>query len=136
MGKDGDSAGWWGRHRLREPGATGRPADDRRLVYVASMVMLDSACRNLQVPALAWFTLVLGNRYDRRRERPPPCRDGSVGAVIAAWSAVTLMVAVELLMGMIRHGQADPAPRGRGTVGVDGRAARPGRPAGWCRTVC
>ncbi|MBA9001989.1 DUF2637 domain-containing protein [Thermomonospora cellulosilytica] len=87
------------------------------LVFVASMVMLDSARRRQQSPALARLALALGIGATVAVNVLHGLEHGPVGAVIAAWPAVTLVVVVELLMGMIRRGRtvpskapADPAP--------------------------
>ncbi|WP_173390840.1 DUF2637 domain-containing protein [Actinomadura litoris] len=95
-----------------EPGATGRlvPLTVDGLVYVASMVMLDAARRRVQAPALARFALVLGIGATVAVNVLHGVAHGPVGSVIAAWPAITLVVAVELLMGMIRRGHVDPAP--------------------------
>ncbi|WP_160574012.1 DUF2637 domain-containing protein [Actinomadura physcomitrii] len=92
------------------------------LVYVASMVLLDAARRRHQAPALARVALGLGIGATVAVNVLHGIAHGPVGAAIAAWPAVTLVVVVELLMGMIRRGRAAGA--------VDGRTSG-GRPLVW-----
>ncbi|MDL4814955.1 DUF2637 domain-containing protein [Actinomadura opuntiae] len=95
-----------------EPGSTGRlvPLTIDGLVYVASMVLLDAARRGAPVPFLARPALALGIGATVAVNVLHGIAHGPVGAVIAAWPAVTLVVVVELLMGMIRRGRAaEPA---------------------------
>lgn len=97
-----------------EPGSTGRlvPLTIDGLVYVASMVLLDAARRRAPVPFLARPALALGIGATVAVNVLHGIAHGLVGAVIAAWPAVTLVVTVELLMGMIRaarHPVATPA---------------------------
>ncbi|MCU1670502.1 MAG: hypothetical protein JWP40_3429 [Blastococcus sp.] len=75
------------------------------LVFVASMVMLDSARRGQSSPTLAKWALALGIGSTVAVNVLHGIAHGPVGAVIAAWPAVTLVVVVELLMGMIRRGR-------------------------------
>lgn len=88
-----------------ESGATGRlvPLTIDGLVYVASMVLLDSARRQVPPPALARLALALGIGATVAVNVLHGVAHGVVGALIAAWPAVTLVLAVELLMGMIRR---------------------------------
>ncbi|MGI5325506.1 DUF2637 domain-containing protein [Actinomadura nitritigenes] len=90
-----------------EPGSTGRlvPLTIDGLVYVASMVLLDAARRRAPVPFLARPALALGIGATVAVNVLHGIAHGPVGAVIAAWPAVTLVVVVELLMGMIRRGR-------------------------------
>lgn len=76
------------------------------LVYVASMVMLDSARRGQRPPGLAKWALGLGIGATVAVNVLHGIAHGPVGAVIAAWPAVCLVLVVELLMGMIRRGRA------------------------------
>ncbi|MDB4873521.1 MAG: hypothetical protein JWL97_4525 [Gemmatimonadales bacterium] len=78
------------------------------LVFVASMVMLDSARRGQSAPTLAKWALALGIGSTVAVNVLHGIAHGPVGAVIAAWPAVTLVVVVELLMGMIRRGRQVP----------------------------
>ncbi|MBA9002493.1 MULTISPECIES: DUF2637 domain-containing protein [Thermomonospora] len=82
------------------------------LVFVASLVMLDSARRRMPSPALARLALALGIGATVAVNVLHGLAHGPVGAVIAAWPAVTLVVVVELLMTMIRRARpaAEPVP--------------------------
>jgi hypothetical protein len=97
-----------------ETGATARllPLTIDGLVYVASMVLLDSARRGQRRPALAGWALAVGIGATLAANVLHGLSHGPVGAVIAAWPAVCLVLTVELLMGMIRRGRAveNPAP--------------------------
>lgn len=105
------------RHALtvaRDHGETGAtaymtPITIDGLVVVASMVMLDAARRRQHPPVLAWCALALGIGATLAVNILYGVQHGPVGAVIAAWPAVALTIAVELLMGMIRR-RAVPAP--------------------------
>lgn len=81
------------------------------LVLVASLVMLDAARRDAQAPALARWALGMGIGATVAVNVLHGLDHGPVGAVVAAWPAVTLVVVVELLMGLIRRGRsARPVP--------------------------
>jgi len=105
------------RHALtvaRDHGETGAtaymtPITIDGLVVVASMVMLDAARRRQHPPLLAWCALALGIGATLAVNILYGVQHGPVGAVIAAWPAIALTIAVELLMGMIRR-RAVPAP--------------------------
>jgi len=105
------------RHALtvaRDHGETGAtaymtPITIDGLVVVASMVMLDAARRRQHPPGLAWCALAMGIGATLAVNILYGVQHGPVGAVIAAWPAVALTIAVELLMGMIRR-RAVPAP--------------------------
>ena len=105
-----------------EAGWTGRlvPLTVDGLIYAGSMVMLDSARRKVPVPPLARWLLGLASR---RRSRPTSCTALATGrgAVVAAWPAVALVGSYELLMVIIRSGQA-PA----GTAAGPGASGAPG----------
>ncbi|MCW2904765.1 MAG: hypothetical protein JWO67_7030 [Streptosporangiaceae bacterium] len=112
-----------------EAGATARllPLTIDGLVFVASMVMLDSARRGQSAPALAKVALALGIGSTVAVNVLHGVAHGSIGAIIAAWPAVTLVVVVELLMEMIRRGRAGagaPAEPVRDAVEVSPAAAR------------
>lgn len=79
------------------------------LVFVASMVLLDAARRGDRAPGLARWALALGIGATVAVNVLHGIAHGPVGAVIAAWPAVTLVLVVELLMGMIRRGREVPA---------------------------
>lgn len=97
-----------------EQGATARllPLTIDGLVFVASMVMLDSARRGQAAPGLAKVALGLGIGATVAANVLHGIAHGPIGAIIAAWPAVTLVLVVELLMGMIRRGRVavTPAP--------------------------
>jgi hypothetical protein len=97
-----------------EAGATARllPLTIDGLVFVASMVMLDSARRGQPAPALAKVALALGIGSTVAVNVLHGLAHGPIGAVIAAWPAVTLVVVVELLMEMIRRGRAGDGSQG------------------------
>jgi hypothetical protein len=105
------------RHALtvaRDHGETGAtayltPATVDGLVLVASLVMLDAARRRQHPPVLAWCALALGIGATLGINVLYGIQHGTIGAAIAAWPAVALTIAVELLMGMIRR-RAVPAP--------------------------
>lgn len=91
-----------------ETGATARllPLTIDGMVYVASMVLLDSARRDRQAPGLAIATLALGIAATVAANVLHGIAHGVVGAIIAAWPAVTLVLVFELLMKMIRGSRA------------------------------
>ncbi|MFC5748895.1 DUF2637 domain-containing protein [Actinomadura rugatobispora] len=96
-----------------ETGTTGRllPLTIDGLVFVASLVLLDAARRRVSAPVLARVALALGIGATVAVNVLHGIAHGPIGAIIAAWPAVTLVVVVELLMGMIRLGRAEAAPR-------------------------
>lgn len=73
------------------------------LVFVASMVLLDSARHRQPPPALAKWALALGIGATVAVNVLHGIAHGPVGAVIAAWPALALVLTVELFMGMIRR---------------------------------
>ncbi|RAY13594.1 hypothetical protein DPM19_18115 [Actinomadura craniellae] len=90
-----------------EDGVTGylTPLTIDGLVFTASMVLLDAARRGDRPPALARVALALGVGATVAVNVLHGIERGPVGAVVAAWPAVTLVLVVELLMGMIRRGR-------------------------------
>jgi hypothetical protein len=72
------------------------------------MVMLDSARRGVQVPALALWLLGLGIVATLAANVTHGLGHGIIGAVVAAWPAVALVGSYELLM-MIIRGAGAPA---------------------------
>ncbi|ACZ84828.1 DUF2637 domain-containing protein [Streptosporangium roseum] len=78
-------------------------------IFASSMVLLDAARRGLPVPALARWTLGLGILATLAANVATGWAHGPVGAIVAAWPAVALVLSYELLMGMIRRGNV-PAP--------------------------
>jgi hypothetical protein len=76
------------------------------LIYVSSMVMLDSARRKVPVPPLARWLLGLGITATLAANMAHGLDHGASGAVVAAWPAVALVGSYELLMVIIRSTQA------------------------------
>jgi Protein of unknown function (DUF2637) len=72
------------------------------LIYASSMVMLDSARRKAPVPALARWLLGLGIAATLAANVAHGLGHGVIGAAVAAWPAVALVGAYELLMRIIR----------------------------------
>lgn len=87
------------------------------LVYAAGMVHLNSARRGESAGALAWLSLSLGIGATIAVNVLHGVKAGPVGAVVAAWPAVTLVLVVELLMGMIRRGRRGAPDSGDGDAG-------------------
>jgi hypothetical protein len=87
-----------------ETGITARlePATIDGLVYVSSMVNLYAARHRLPVPALARWLLALGIVATLAANMAQGWSHGPVGAVIAAWPAVSLVGSYELLVWIIR----------------------------------
>ncbi|GGK60040.1 hypothetical protein Ppa06_26210 [Planomonospora parontospora subsp. parontospora] len=82
-------------------------------IFASSMVMLDAARRGLPVPSLARWTLALGILATLAANVAHGWAHGPVGAIVAAWPAVALVLSYELLMGLIRRGAA---PAGKKAV--------------------
>jgi hypothetical protein len=74
--------------------------------------MLDSARRNMRVPALARWLLGLGIIATLAANVAHGLGHGIIGAVVAAWPAVALVGSYELLMMIIRGAQTGTAPSG------------------------
>ncbi|TMR95612.1 DUF2637 domain-containing protein [Nonomuraea basaltis] len=74
------------------------------LIFSSSMVLLDAARRSLEVPWLARFTLALGILATLAANVMHGWAHGPIGAIVAAWPAVALVLSYELLMGLIRRG--------------------------------
>jgi hypothetical protein len=72
------------------------------LIYASSMVMLDSARREVRVPALARWLLGLGIAATLAANVAHGLGHGPVGAAVAAWPAVALVGPYELFMTIIR----------------------------------
>jgi hypothetical protein len=91
-----------------ETGVTARlePATIEGLVYASSMVILYAARHQLPVPALARWLLVLGIIATLAANMAQGWSHGPVGAVIAAWPAVSLVGSYELLVWIIRTAAA------------------------------
>src|SRR5689334_22197174 len=91
-----------------ETGVTARlePATIDGLVYASSMVNLYAARHQLPAPALARWLLALGIVATLAANMAQGWSHGPVGAVIAAWPAVSLVGSYELLVWIIRTAAA------------------------------
>jgi hypothetical protein len=92
---------------VREYGETGvtarlEPATIDGLVYASSMVILYAARHRLPVPGLARWMLALGILASLAVNVAQGWSHGLVGAVVAAWPAVSLVGSYELLAWIIR----------------------------------
>ena len=87
-----------------ESGITARlePATIDGLVYASSMVVLYAARHGLPVPSLARWLLGLGIAATLTANMAQGWSHGPVGAVVAAWPAVSLVGSYELLVWLIR----------------------------------
>lgn len=88
-------------------------------IFASSMVLLDAARRRLPVPKLARWTLALGILATLAANVAHGWAHGPVGAIVAAWPAVALVLSYELLMGMIRRGAVPVS----GTPDIEGVTA-------------
>jgi hypothetical protein len=79
------------------------------LVFMSSMVLLDAARSGEPAPLLAKWTLGIGIGATVAVNVLHGIEHGPVGAVIAAWPALALVLTVELMMGLIRRGRQVPA---------------------------
>jgi len=97
-----------------ETGVTARlePATIDGLVYASSMVNLYAARHRLPVPSLARWLLALGIIATLAANMAQGWSHGPVGAVIAAWPAVSLVGSYELLVWIIRIAAAGGPDRG------------------------
>jgi hypothetical protein len=97
-----------------ESGVTARlePATIDGLVYASSTVNLYAARHRLPVPALARWLLALGIVATLAANMAQGWSHGPVGAVIAAWPAVSLVGSYELLLWIIRTAAAGSLDRG------------------------
>jgi Protein of unknown function (DUF2637) len=93
-----------------ETGITARlePATIDGLVYASSMVNLYAARHRLPVPVLARWLLALGIVATLAANMAQGWSHGPVGAVIAAWPAVSLVGSYELLVWIIRRAAGGP----------------------------
>src|SRR5438552_5687355 len=81
------------------------------LVYASSMVTLYAARHRVPVPSLARWLLGLGIAATLTANMAQGWSHGLVGAVVAAWPAVSLVGSYELLVWLIRTcGAADRGP--------------------------
>jgi hypothetical protein len=92
---------------VREYGESGvtaalEPATIDGLVYASSMVILHAARYRLPVPRLARWMLALGIAASLAVNVAQGWSHGLVGAVVAAWPAVSLVGSYELLAWIIR----------------------------------
>ena len=87
-----------------ETGITARlePATIDGLVYASSMVVLYAAQHRVPVPSLARWLLALGIAATLTANMAQGWSHGPVGAVVAAWPAVSLVGSYELLVWLIR----------------------------------
>ena len=87
-----------------ESGITARlePATIDGLVYASSMVILYAARHRVPVPPLARWLLGLGIAATLTANMAQGWSHGPVGAVIAAWPAVSLVGSYELMVWLIR----------------------------------
>ena len=96
-----------------ESGITARlePATIDGLVYASSMVVLYAARHRVLVPSLARWLLGLGIAATLTANMAQGWSHGPVGAVVAAWPAVSLVGSYELLVWLIRtSGTAEHRP--------------------------
>jgi hypothetical protein len=95
-----------------ETGITARlePATIDGLVYASSMVVLYAARHRMPVPSLARWLLALGIAATLTANMAQGWSHGPVGAVVAAWPAVSLVGSYELLVWLIRT--SGPVERG------------------------
>jgi hypothetical protein len=106
-----------------ETGITARlePATIDGPVYASSMVVLYAARHRVPVPSLARWLLGLGIAATLTANMAQGWSHGPVGAVVAAWPAVSLVGSYELLVWLIRTSGAEE--RGRSAAHVCNRAA-------------
>jgi hypothetical protein len=98
-----------------ESGITARlePATIDGLVYASSMVVLYAARHRVRVPSLARWLLGLGIAATLMANMARGWSHGLVGAVVAAWPAVSLVGSYELLVWLTRtSGTAEHRPAG------------------------
>lgn len=85
------------------------PATVDGLIFASSMVMLDASRRGQDAPGLARWTLVLGIGASITANVAHGLHHGLVGAIVAGWPALALILVYELLMKLIR-GSAERGP--------------------------
>jgi uncharacterized protein DUF2637 len=96
-----------------EAGITARlePATIDGLVYASSMVVLYAARHRVAAPSLARWLLGVGIAATLTANMAQGWAHGPVGAVVAAWPAVSLVGSYELLVWLIRtSGAVDRGP--------------------------
>jgi len=103
-----------------ETGITARlePATIDGLVYASSMVVLYAARHRVPVPSLARWLLGLGIAATLTANMAQGWSHGLVGAVVAAWPAVSLVGSYELLVWLIRTCGRQTAGRQPGTCAL------------------
>jgi hypothetical protein len=111
---------------VRAHGATGitarlEPATIDGLVYASSMVILYAARHQVPAPSLARWLLALGIAATLAANMAQGWSHGPVGAVVAAWPAVSLVGSYELLVWLIRTSGA--VERGRSAEHLCNQAA-------------
>lgn len=101
-----------------EPGVYGHlyPATIDGLVVAASMVLLDAARRDNPAPRLAWGLLVGGILATLGANVLNGISYGLLGSVIAAWPALALVGAYEMIMVLIRSHAKQNQSQDAGTV--------------------
>jgi hypothetical protein len=128
---------YWHAHAVvRAHGGSGitarlEPATIDGLVYASSMVVLSAARHRVPVPSLARWLLGLGIAATLTANVAQGWSHGLVGAVVAAWPAVSLVGSYELLVWLIRTSGA--VERGSSAEHPCNRAAR--RPAICCLPI-
>jgi len=78
------------------------PATVDGLIFASSMVMLDAARHGRSAPALARWTLALGIGASLAANVMHGITSGPIGAIVAGWPALALILVYELLMKLIR----------------------------------
>jgi Protein of unknown function (DUF2637) len=111
-----------------ESGVTARlePVTIDGLVYASSMVNLYAARHRLPVPVLARWLLALGIAATLAANMAQGWSRGPVGAVIAAWPAVSLVGSYELLVWIIRTAAASGPDRVPAVDHAEWHANHPG----------
>ena len=106
-----------------ETGITARlePVTIGGLVYASSMVVLYAARHRVPVPSLARWLLGLGIAATLTANLAQGWSNGPVGAVVAAWPAVSLVGSYELLVWLIQTSGA--VERGQSAEHLCNRAA-------------
>jgi hypothetical protein len=117
-----------------ETGITARlePATIDGLVYASSMVVLYAARHRIPVPSLARLLLGAGIAATLTANMAQGWSHGLVGAVVAAWPAVSLVGSYELLVWLIRTSgtvQHRPPPGHRCDAAPSAAALRSASPA-------
>lgn len=92
--------------RNGEPASTAHawPLTVDGLIFAASMVLLRSARTGARTPWLAYVGLTLGIAATLAANVAHGLGHGWIGALVAAWPAVALVMSYELLMWLVRTG--------------------------------